>query len=193
MKDIERRHIKTDLEVRAENEGRTITGYAAVFNQPADIGSFTEEIETSFFEGRLNDDVVALFNHDPNMILARNGVSMTLEVDAVGLRYTFEAPDTTTGNDVLKSIQRGDIKASSFAFTVEEMIFDYREGEKPHRRLVKAEKIYDVSPVTYPAYESTSVSARTEQLVSDLIKANEAENTKEIDPAYYIQIAHGTI
>ena len=163
--EMERRTYK--LELRAMPEGRTVEGYAAIFNASTDLGGYDEEIADGAFDGADDTDVVALFNHDPNFPLARtsNG-TLELEVDGKGLRYRFEAPDTTFGNDLLKMIRSGIISQSSFAFTIRKDTWMNENGKKPKRRIDQVDVLYDVSPVTYPAYKQTSVTARALQAQS---------------------------
>jgi len=152
------------VELRAADgeNGRTVTGYAALFDSETDMGWYTEVIDRGAFEGTDLSDVRALFNHDPNQILARSmSGTLTLEVDERGLSYSFEMPDTTLGNDLLTMIRRGDISQSSFAFSIDQQEWHEREGEKEKRVLKRFAKIYDVAPVTYPAYSDTTVAARS--------------------------------
>lgn len=152
----------------AGKESRTVEGYAALFNVTADIGGwFEERIEPGAFKEALKkSDIRALFNHDPNYILARSTAG-TLEVkeDDKGLFYRFDAPDTTFGNDFLKMLRRGDVSQSSFAFTVKKQRWEEErmsENEWKYTRIVEeVEEVFDVSPVTYPAYSETTVSARS--------------------------------
>lgn len=158
-------------ELRAAKEGRTIEGYAAVYNQETDLGWFREVILPGAFDGADMSDVRALFNHNPDSILARTASgTMSLEVDERGLKYRFEAPNTTLGNDLLEMIRRGDISQSSFAFTVGNGGDEWEESEGRNdlRKIKKFRAVYDVSPVTYPAYAQTSVQARSaEQVYQD--------------------------
>lgn len=148
-------------------ESRTVEGYAALFGVTANIGGwFDERIEPGAFKDALKrSDVRALFNHDPNYILARTE-SGTLEVkeDSKGLFYRFEVPNTNFGNDFLEMLRRGDVSQSSFAFTVAKQRWEEeKRGEeiKYTRVIEETDQIYDVSPVTYPAYSETTVSARS--------------------------------
>lgn len=154
-----------NFEVRkAKDEPRRIEGYAAVFDTPADLGWFTEEIARGAFDDSDTADVVALFNHDPNFPLARTSSgTLELKADETGLRYSFEVPDTSIGRDLLVMIERGDISQSSFAFTIEKETWIEEKGKNPRRVIEKVERLYDVSPVTYPAYQETSVMARKKQ------------------------------
>lgn len=158
------------IELRADgaaSDSRTVTGYAAVFNSPSEDMGFVEYIEPgAFTEAIPVSDIRALFNHDANLILARTA-SNTLRVyeDSIGLRYEFDLPDTTFGNDLLVSLRRGDVNQSSFAFSVKEQAWETEKlpnGEfKYTRRIKKVERLYDVSPVTYPAYADTTVAMRS--------------------------------
>ncbi len=150
------------IEVRKDDEGnekKTITGYAAVFNQLSrTIGWFKERIDPAAFEGRLEDDVVALYNHDFNMVLARTiSETLKLEVDNTGLRYEFEAPNTTVGNDLVEMVRRKDIQHSSFSFSVLDEKWEEDEEGTEIRTILKVKRLYDVSPVTFPAYLQTNV------------------------------------
>lgn len=160
--ETERRTYK--IEVRAQPESRVIEGYAAVFETPTDMGNYLEEIASGAFDGADDTDVVALFNHDANYPLARtsNG-TLELSSDARGLFYRFEAPDTTFGNDLLKMVRSGLISQSSFAFTIRKDNWMQEAGMKPKRRIEQVDMLFDVSPVTYPAYKETSVTARALQ------------------------------
>lgn len=150
-----------------EDAPRVISGYAAVFNQWAEIGHwyrYREQIAPQAFEGCNYDKCVACFNHNTDNILARySSGTLKLEVDKIGLRFEFEVPNTTVGNDMYELVKRGDISQCSFAFIVEEETWNYREGEDSmdDRTITKISELWDVSLVTYPAYEGTSVDARS--------------------------------
>lgn len=159
--EIERRSFPG--QVRAiEREGRPIiSGYAAVFGQVSeDLGGFREVIETgAFSEAILNDDVRALFNHDPNVVLGRTPKTLRLSEDENGLYYEIDPPDTQAARDLLVSLRRGDISQSSFGFTVTSQQWDGASQDYVVRR-VKGVRLFDVSPVTFPAYPTTSAEAR---------------------------------
>lgn len=153
-----------NIEFRSgESDGRTVSGYAAVYDsQSNELWGFDEIIERGAFDNADMSDVRALFNHDPNQILARTSSgTLKLELDDKGLRYEFELPETSLGNDLRIMMQRGDISQSSFAFTIKEDSWEERSGKIPLRHIRQIERVYDVSPVTYPAYEQTSVTARS--------------------------------
>lgn len=106
-------------------ESRKVEGYAVVFQSESnDLGGFKEVIDSRALDGIIEkSDVLCLLNHNEDKgVLARSNKgtgSLTLEVDEKGLKYSFEAPNTALGDEVLEGIRRGDISASSFAFTVE--------------------------------------------------------------------------
>jgi len=147
-----------------ENESRTVEGYAAVFEKLSKVihGWFREKIERGAFDDVLNDDVVAVFNHNDNIILARTASgTLKLEVDNTGLKYSFEAPNTTAANDLLESIKRGDINKSSFRFIIGEDAWNKDENDMDVRSIKKFAKLIDVSPVVFEAYPDTSVAKRS--------------------------------
>jgi len=169
IKDAERRFFAPQLELRAAEEGkesRTIRGYAALFNSDSEsFGSWIERIAPGAFDEVLDDDTVALFNHDPNLILARNKKTLKMGVDSKGLWYEFEAPRTTAGNDLLENVRVENVKSSSFAFQTKEVKWTFSEdrNQPDIRTIVKLERLLDVSPVTYPAYPDTTVATRSYQ------------------------------
>lgn len=164
--------IRTIGEAPVAGEGRTISGYAIVFDVESRVipswdGDFVEIIERGAVDDELiaQSDVKALFNHVNSMLLARsvNGDgTLKLSVDNRGLRFEFEAPNTSHGNDVLELVKRGDLRGCSFAFTADEENIKYsRDGERRVRRVRKLSGLYDVSVVVEPAYTQTSVDARS--------------------------------
>lgn len=160
---IERRTFSVEL--RAADEGRSVEGYAAVYNSESNtLGWFTEVIAPGAFRDALerSPDIVALFNHDENMVLGRRSAG-TLEVieDETGLRYRIpELPKSR--EDVYEAIKRGDVNKSSFAFTIAPGGDKWEERDgKTVRTINKFDRIYDVSPVVYPAYSDTSVAKRS--------------------------------
>lgn len=166
-KEAERRFTSPDIQVRAEGDENVIEGIAAVVDSDTDLGWYTERIAPGAFDDVLRDDVVALFNHDPNFPLARTGAegaNLELFLNKRGdLGYRFKAPNTTVGADMMENIRNGIIAKSSFAFTIEdeEWTYNRNKGEQDVRTITKLKRLYDVSPVTYPAYNSTSVAARS--------------------------------
>jgi HK97 family phage prohead protease len=146
----------------AEDNPSKLVGYCATFDSPTQIGSyFTEVISPgAFTETIAADDIVALVNHDENLVLGRNTAStLLLREDTRGLYFEIDLPDTQAARDLAVSVQRRDISGCSFAFAAIEEIWDY---DTDTRTLQKV-KLFDVSIVTNPAYSNTSVSARSAQ------------------------------
>jgi HK97 family phage prohead protease len=184
---IERRLIPTKFEIRSgeSEEIRQITGYGAVYNDLSeDLGGFREKIEPGAFDGVVSDDVRALVNHDSNLILGRTGAgTLRLSVDDVGLRYEVDLPDTSYARDLAVSMQRGDITQSSFGFYIEDDDWAKRDDGTIVRTIKKVRQLLDVSPVTYPAYPTTSSEARSLICVDasgleDLEKQTEIESDR---------------
>jgi len=168
---IERRYLASEFELRGSaGEGATLAGYAAVFNSPAIIaGMFREQIAPRAFRKTIKEsDVRALFNHDPNIVLGRNKAqTLRLFEDEHGLAYEIDLPETQLARDLWTSIERGDISQSSFAFeTVKEQVDHPSDDDDQYiTRTLRELRLYDISPVTYPAYEDTEVQARATQLM----------------------------
>lgn len=170
------------VEVRKEGdvETRTVQGYALVFDKLShDLGGFKEKIDRQALEGVLEkSDVLCLLNHDERRgLLARydrGRGSLTLEVDERGLKYTFEAPHTALGDELLEGLKRKDITKSSFAFSVEVDEWVQQADKTYIRTIKKIKRLYDVSPVYTPAYNDTSVAKR-----------NLSDNNEYISSDYY--------
>lgn len=151
--------------VRAKADSPQIEGYAAVFNVSADLGFLTERIAPGAFSRAIAEkqDVRCLFNHDPNNVLGRTkSGTLALSEDNTGLSYVCDMPDTQIGRDVHTMITRGDVDQCSFGFIVTKEQVSYNDDGTCVRQIQDCD-LFDVSPVTYPAYESTSVEARSNE------------------------------
>lgn len=154
------RLLNVDLEYRKnDNNNIVIEGYAVVFDVPATHG-YTEIIDRNAFNGSDMKDVVLRYNHSsmyPILAKTKNN-SLSLMVDDKGLKMRAELLDTTSGKDMYKMIQAGLLDKMSFAFTVDKDEWDY---ETDTRRILKFDKIFDVSIVDDPFYDTTEVFARS--------------------------------
>lgn len=156
-----------------------IEGYASVFDSwSEELGGnspFREKVVKGAFEETIQiDDIRALFNHDPNYVLGRNKAgTLTLEEDEKGLKVRIVPPDTQWAKDLLVSIKRGDITQMSFGFTVILDRWSY-EDNIDVRELLKV-KLFDVSPVTFPAYAQTECGVRS---MFDIMKNHQSEVAK---------------
>lgn len=168
---IQQQRARVQVDKRADGQ-QIITGYAAVYYREGDAGTeyelwpamgtyprVVERIMRGAFDGRLTDDVRGLFNHDGNMLLGRSTAgTMSLSVDDVGLRYEIVAADTQVARDVLEMVRRGDLTGSSFSFSIGEQRW-LQAPDVEVREIVSLGVLYDVGPVTFPAYEATTTGA----------------------------------
>jgi len=183
MNNKERRFFNNDIEVRKLEDGKqVIEGYAIVFDSDSrNLGGFIETIDPGALNETDMSDVVALFNHDNNLILGRTAETLKLSVDKRGLKYTITPPDTQVGNDLVTSIKRKDIRGSSFQFQIAKDGDTWTEPEEKgmlwERRITDISKLWDVSPVTVPAYEATDSTVAKRELG---LKRDEKEK-KETD------------
>lgn len=166
--EIERRVFAIEgltVERRAAGEAPKIRGHAAVFGQLSeDLGGFREQIAPGAFATAIEqDDVRALFNHDPNFILGRNrSKTLRMSEDSRGLAIEIDAPDTQTIRDlVLAPIERGDVSQMSFGFSLRPNGQDWAKNDDGQVvRTLKNLRLFDVSPVVFPAYPQTDVAMR---------------------------------
>lgn len=159
---IERRTYE-QIEIRAEGDGKEmrLIGHAAVFNKKSEeIFGFREIVLPGAFKNSIKkDDIRALWNHDPSYVLGRNkSGTLRLREDDKGLRTEIDLPDTQFARDLYVSVKRGDVDQMSFGFRTLSDGWRKENGETI-RELIEAE-LFDVSPVTYPAYPQTDISAR---------------------------------
>jgi HK97 family phage prohead protease len=186
----ERRTFTGTVIARAEGEGmpKVIGGIAAVINSVTDLGYFEEVIEQGAFDNALSKeyDIRCLFNHEAELILGRTlSGTCNVFVNADGnLEYTW-IPDyeNPTHMSVVRSIMRGDITQSSFAFTIKEQKWSEstKYGSMGKRTITMIEDLYDVSPVTYPAYADTEADARSVVALRD--QEREIEEAKRSQAA----------
>ncbi len=182
---IERRVLR-EIELREADDGDdqkipTITGYAAVFDLLSeDLGGFREQIDPGAFKAVLktNPDVRALVNHDPNQRIGRSiAGTLTMREDRKGLRVEITPPDTQVGRDTVEDIRNGNLDGMSFSFTTRTDQWERSEDNAPDiRTLIEIEKLYDVGPVTFPAYPDTSVATRS---LEEFRKAQETQEAQE--------------
>jgi len=165
-KNYEERALPGNVEVRErEGGGAIIRGMAAMYDKLSEnLGGFREIIAPGAFEDTDMSDVRGLFNHDSNFVLGRSK-SKTLRLTRTkeGLEYEIDVPDTQTIRDlVVEPIRRGDISQSSFGFIIGggNDTWDENEDGVLIRTIHRIRELFDVSPVTYPAYPDTTVGAR---------------------------------
>lgn len=159
------------VEQRGEGDAKApvLVGYAAVYGrQSEDLGGFIEIIEAGAFRDVLagSPDVRALVNHDSNQILGRTkSGTLRLSEDNIGLRYEIDVPNTVAARSIVAAIERGDVDGSSFSFRLgpDDSKWDVQaSAESPMiRRISRIAELFDVGPVTFPAYPDTTAAKRS--------------------------------
>lgn len=161
MKKFEKRGGHLGVETRAEDEKRTLAGYAAVFNSDTDIGGWwTERVAPGAFTDTIGGDIRALIDHDTGRIIGRTkSGTLRLKQDERGLAVEIDVPNTTNGNDLWELVERGDISGMSFGFRVTKQEWD--ETIDPPVRTIQAVELFEVSAVAFPAYDDTEIGKRS--------------------------------
>lgn len=177
------KEVRNSDGVLTSTNDRTVEGYAIVFNRYSkNLGGFVEIIESTAADGIIEaSDILCLLNHNEDKgVLARSKYgtgSLKLEIDDYGVKYTFDAPNTSLGDELLEGIKRGDISTSSFAFTVKEQEVVRNQGELPVRIIKKFAELYDVSPVYKEAYPDTSIGKRS---IDEALQEQEQKQENEL-------------
>lgn len=168
-KELEQRSYSFEVRAETDDKGSIITGRPIVYNSRTDLGYFDEVIETGALANTDLTDVRFLVNHDFSKIpLARsrrnNGNStMQLVTDEMGLsiRVHLDTENNAEARSLYSAVERGDISGMSFMFSVNGEEWDNLESEHPTRRIKDIGSVVEVSAVTFPAYESTEIQARS--------------------------------
>lgn len=168
MNQTEKRNLATnDVEIRESEDGkRTLTGYAVKWEMKSVTMGYFKRFKEQFKRGAFtesltNDDQLALWSHDTSKVLGRtkNGTLRLFE-DEIGLRFELDLPSTTLGNDAYETIKRGDVDGVSFGFQMQKQEWDENDVDNITRSVLKA-KLLEISPVAFPAYPDSQVSARS--------------------------------
>ena len=184
--ELERRNYNFDIKAEETEEGNIITGRPIVYNSRTNLGLFDEVIESGALDAADLTDVRFLVNHDISKIpLARsrrnNGNStMKLSVDSQGLNIDWVKLDIENNSEAraLKSaVERGDISGMSFMFSIDGEEWTELESEHPTRHITKIGSVVEVSAVTFPAYDSTEINARSKEALDSARLA--LENAKQ--------------
>lgn len=189
-REIEFEQLEVAEETRENGPAqRSVAGYAAVFNKLSqDLGGFKEKISRGAFAESVKRDIVALWSHNPDLVLARttNG-TLTLEEDESGLKFRMLLDDDQWGDFAFRKIKRGDVKGMSFGFRIAPKgdEWGYNEKKELIRTLSKVQ-LLEVSPTAFPAYTQTKVSARS---LSDVLKSGQeilaAQSPGSLPPNYF--------
>lgn len=181
-----------NFEIRAENNdknGDHITGRPIVYDSMTDLGWFNEVIEAGALKESNLKDVRFLVNHDTSMIpLARSrnnneNSTMQLEVDkdGMGIRVNLDTENNSEARNLYSAIKRGDISGMSFMFTIDEERWEDLESEHPTRHILKIGQVFEVSAVTFPAYEATEISARNKEALESAKATLESARNRSLD------------
>lgn len=173
---LERRALVATPELRASETGKTIAGYAALFNDETDIGGmFREQIAPGAFKDTLDGDIRALVDHDTGRVIGRTKAgTLRIKEDDKGLAVEIDLPDTTDGRDLAVSLERGDISGMSFGFRVTHDEWD--ESSNPPTRTIHKVDLFEVSAVAFPAYDNTELALRS---LDEARKAAEKEHNRD--------------
>ena len=190
-----------NFEIRAEkNEkyGDYVTGRPIVYNSKTDLGYFAEIIESGALDKANLKDVRFLINHNTQMIpLARSRnnnenstMQLSVDKDGLGIRVNLDTENNSEARNLYSAIKRGDITGMSFMFTIDGEEWTDMETDYPTRHIKKIGQVFEVSAVTFPAYEATEISARDKEaldnakLVLDNARKRSLDNEKEMLELY---------
>ena len=177
-------------DLKADEEGSTVEGHAAVFGQTTDLGMFDETIARGAFDKTDFTDVLFSVNHDLSRIpLARsrnNNANSTLQlsVDNMGLamRAKLDLDNNPQAKALYSAIQRGDISGMSFIFNIADDEWTGMDTDHPHRTINTISKVYEVSAVSFPAYDGTDINARSQKVLENAKNALESARAKAGEP-----------
>lgn len=199
---LERRSYTFDVRAtEGENGEKIITGRPIVYEAKTDLGYFDEVIARGALDGADLRDVRFLVNHDTSMIpLARsrrnNGNStMKLSTDFDGMSMDFVKLDVENNSDaraLYSAVQRGDITGMSFMFSIDAQEWLDLESEHPTRRITKIGKVVEVSAVTFPAYDTTEISARSKEALESArleLESAREQRAKSVDTDNSLELA----
>lgn len=185
-KNVDRRSYPVEMRtVTGEDGQRHIEGHAAVFNSLSEeIWGFREMILPGAFAGAIGrSDIRALWNHNPDVVLGRmRAGTLRAWEDEKGLAVDIVPPDTQVARDLITSIERGDVDQMSFSFIVGTDRWSTQDGVTL-REILEVQELFDVSPVTFPAYPETDVSARTEAAFKEFRSRSQAPAADPQAPA----------
>lgn len=190
-----------DFDVRAkedEEHGTYLEGQPIVYNSKTDLGLYDEIIEVGALKNTNLKDVRFLVNHDFNMIpLARSRnntknstMQMTVNDEGMSIRVNLDVEGNAKAKELYSAVKRGDISGMSFAFYIDKEEWEDLKTEHPTRRIKSISEIFEVSAVTFPAYEDTNISARNDKMVLESAKdvLESARRSMDIDNADSLEL-----
>lgn len=188
-KELERRSYNFEVRTEQTEKGNIITGRPIVYNSRTDMGWFDEIIEPGALNNTDLRDVRFLVNHDTSKIpLARsrrnNGNStmqLSVDNDGMNIEVTLDTENNSEARALYSAVQRGDISGMSFMFGIDSEEWDDLESEHPTRQIKSISTVVEVSAVTFPAYESTEINARSKEVLDNARQAVETARSKSVD------------
>lgn len=180
-KPLEQRSYNFEVRAEESDQGTIITGRPIVYNSRTDLGWFDEIIEPGALNNTDLTDVRFLVNHDTSKIpLARsrrnNGNStmqLTTDNDGLGIRVTLDTENNSEARSLYSAVQRGDISGMSFMFGIRDEEWEDLDSDHPTRHIRDISTVVEVSAVTFPAYESTEINARSKEALENARSAVE--------------------
>lgn len=188
MPELERRSYNFDVLAEETESGNIITGRPIVYNSKTDLGFFDEVIESGALNNTNLTDVRFLVNHDTSKIpLARsrrnNGNStmqLTVDDQGMGIRVVLDTENNAEAKSLYSAVQRGDITGMSFMFGVDDEEWEDLDTDHPTRHIRSISSVVEVSAVTFPAYESTEINARSKEALENARSALESARQQEV-------------
>lgn len=191
-KPLEQRSYNFEVRAEESDQGNIITGRPIVYNSRTDLGWFDEIIEPGALNNTDLTDVRFLVNHDTSKIpLARsrrnNGNStmqLTTDNDGLGIRVTLDTENNSEARSLYSAVQRGDISGMSFMFGIRDEEWEDLDSDHPTRHIRDISTVVEVSAVTFPAYESTEINARSKEALDNARSAVETarqQNASSVD------------
>lgn len=186
-KELEQRSYNFEIRAEETEQGNIITGRPIVYDSKTDLGWFDEIIERGALNGADLTDVRFLVNHDLSKIpLARsrrnNGNStmqLTPDERGMAIKVLLDTENNTEARSLYSAVQRGDISGMSFMFAIKDEEWDDLDQEHPTRRIKSISTVVEVSAVTFPAYDTTEINARSKEALESARQAVETARTQK--------------
>lgn len=186
-KQLEQRSYNFEVRAEESDQGNIITGRPIVYNSRTDLGWFDEIIEPGALNNTDLTDVRFLVNHDTNKIpLARSRrnnsnstMQLTTDNDGLGIRVTLDTENNSEARALYSAVQRGDISGMSFMFGIRDEEWEDLDSDHPTHHIIDISTVVEVSAVTFPAYESTEINARSKEALENARHAVETARSEE--------------
>lgn len=180
-KPLEQRSYNFEVRAEESDQGNIITGRPIVYNSRTDLGWFDEIIEPGALNNTDLTDVRFLVNHDTSKIplarsrknTANSTMQLTTDNDGLGIRVTLDTENNSEARALYSAVQRGDISGMSFMFGIRDEEWEDLDSDHPIHHIRDISTVVEVSAVTFPAYESTEINARSKEALENARSAVE--------------------